>query len=1121
MNKEVPNEWFTPDFQDRPHGPHEAGKYPAPPEPEREVGTWQPELLQAFIEHQNVGYESPRQYAYRQAADHVRTDWPREPYSGPRGGFDQYAFLRDSDPDNLLIVTLYINAQDQEPQRANVAYSMTLTDALMRNWQQSGNGQFLEHLSHLRAYREGGYPARIAQTPLVLADCFAYEAIYRKTSPQRFDKSTHVSIDPKDFKQFVWDADLQAHYLESLNTFWKDHGADYNLLIKAALLKSAYVQHEERSLSTQDKASVLAALGLAPDQPWETLTFERFTHAAPSSDFTFRELVLYRYVATDIIVIRNEQTDRLVVYIPGNSSPLHGFEDLPALQDWIVAQCKDPHRRRALEGHFKAEDDPDGYFLSGVQTALAGLAAYPNRLDDATGHWWPHKEITLSSAISQWPFSHFKHNLQDRLASDARQLIRNRADYDKQQAAQMLTNAIIATGAVAMAVPALWVPLSVMSLALIGLGVDELVEGRTHEERQEGAGRIVFGVLNAIPLAIEGGIAAHGFWSAAASAEDGIAPGAADEVGQMVEGRGADERNAAMARQQEENVEIAEEAQERERESANDRQALLDREEQQRQAAESHREAKYDSAKAFGVEPEGLRSLTPELGAELAKFEYGAPLDRSGAWGVDDFGAVYTVNDVQTGKTSHFALVHSKIYRVERVNGARQYRIFSPDDPNIKGPFIRQSKGYYSDIDLQKGLRGGQSYIEVLPESEPVSGAGKPEIILAQAQRTPTVIEIPMDGIEIREQLDKNLAPVQQYFASNSSVGTPVRYDADLACWRADAQKLLWRNKKGVWKTGSEEEFLRVRGKLDFGVTSEIYKFPILPGFPAQQEAVDLMVHQIWLGDRLPRVKLLETIKANMKTSPELSFTLHIHIDSNELSEALQPKAQLQAEFAAYPNMTISNLQDEPFFEDFLANPKTARPFQYFRSGDGQNLAAASDVLRYRLIHEYGGIYVDCDDVVFGSFSDADLKAGPSDVLVGAALSSPRAGFFGPNNSHFASLRGNPVLREMQDELFTRFQAEQGALDQLKGVATDPEKGTNDYMSKVFEVTGPRFFLDMLKKLRPDYADLLDEQFKPNPAIRSLIYLEYVDELTDFYAPFARRLRITAGAENSWVGPAA
>jgi len=135
----------------------------------------------------------------------------------------------------------------------------------------------------------------------------------------------------------------------------------------------------------------------------------------------------------------------------------------------------------------------------------------------------------------------------------------------------------------------------------------------------------VFGVLNAIPLAIEGGIAAHGLWSAAASVEDGIAPGAADEVGQMVEGRGADERNAAMARQQEENVEIAEEAQERERESANDRQALLDREEQQRQAAQSHREATYDSAKAFGVEPEGLRSLTPELRAELAKFEYGAP----------------------------------------------------------------------------------------------------------------------------------------------------------------------------------------------------------------------------------------------------------------------------------------------------------------------------------------------------------------------------------------------------------------------------------------------------------------------------------------------------------------
>lgn len=1116
MNKEVPNEWFTPDFQDRPHGPHEAGKYPAPPEPEREVGTWQPELLQAFIEHQNVGYESPRQYAYRHAADHVRTDWPREPYSGPRGGFDHHAFLRDSDPDNLLIVTLYINAQDQEPQRANVAYSMTLTDALMRNWQKSGNGQFLEHLSHLRAYREGGYPARIAQTPLVLADCFAYEAIYRKTSPQRFDRSTHVSIDPKDFKQFVWDADLQAHYLESLNTFWKDHGADYNLLIKAALLKSAYVQHEERSLSTQDKASVLAALGLAPDQPWERLTFERFTHAAPSSDFTFRELVLYRYVATDIIVIRNEQTDRLVVYIPGNSSPLHGFEDLPALQDWIVAQCKDPHRRRALESHFKAEDDPDGYFLSGVQTALAGLAAYPNRLDDATGHWWPHKEITLSSAISQWPFSHFKHNLQDRLASDARQLIRNRADYDKQQAAQMLTNAIIATGAVAMAVPALWVPLSVMSLALIGLGVDELVEGRTHEERQEGAGRIVFGVLNAIPLAIEGGIAAHGLWSAAASVEDGIAPGAADEVGQMVEGRGADERNAAMARQQEENVEIAEEAQERERESASDRQALLDREEQQRQAAQSHREASYDSAKAFGVEPEGLRSLTPELRAELAKFEYGTPLDRSGAWGVDDFGAVYTVNDVQTGKTSHFARVHSKIYRVERVNGARQYRIFSPDDPNIKGPFIRESKGYYSDVDLKPGLRGGESYIEIAPAPAPETG--KPDIVLAPGQDAPTTIEIPMDGIEVRPGVNDDYQPADQYFLSYKGKDINVRYDADHGSWQ-EYYDFYWRNNKGVWKKGNEEDFLKVRNKLNFGITSDLYKFPLLPGYPAEPAAIELSVHQIWLGDRIPRAGLIETMKANMKLSPHVRFTLHIDIDSNEVLEELLPKARLQAEFAEFPNLTVSDLSDEPFFQDFLSRQQTAQPFYYFRSGEGKNLAAAADVLRYRLINEYGGIYLDCDDAMKQTFDGAQIKAGPSDVLMGKLVTFEKAGFAGPNNSHFASLPGNPVLGEVQEELYSRFTVEREALQQLKGAETDPATGLNPYVVKVFNVTGPQFFLDTLRKLRPDIGGILDGSLKPKWGIRSLTYREFVDDLTDFYAPFRHRLTIEAGGENSWVGP--
>jgi hypothetical protein len=57
---------------------------------------------------------------------------------------------------------------------------------------------------------------------------------------------------------------------------------------------------------------------------------------------------------------------------------------------------------------------------------------------------------------------------------------------------------------------------------------------------------------------------------------------------------------------------------------------------------------------------------------------------------------------------------------------------------------------------------------------------------------------------------------------------------------------------------------------------------------------------------------------------------------------------------------------------------------------DNRNYAAASDILRYRLIDEYGGIYLDCDDTIDVSFAGAPLKAGPNDVLLGRRLEESR-----------------------------------------------------------------------------------------------------------------------------------
>lgn len=1053
-------------------------------------------LLSNWLDQQNVRYESPREYARAQAQS-----------------FLFQHLLDDTDPDDLLITTLYINGLDAVPQRANIAHSLTLTDALMSNWQQSGNGQLLDHLSTLRHYRDGGYPARISPAPLGLWDCFAYEAIYRKTSPQRFDATTHVPLDPVVFKAYVWEADLQAHYEAELTRFWAKHGADYNLLIKAALLKSAYVQNAEGSLSTEDKSLILRSLGLDPGQKWETLTFKQFVDAPLDHHITFRELIVYRYVATDIIVVRDEHTDRLVVYFPGNSSPLHGFADLPALAAWFALQCKDPRRRKALERHFSLEDDPDGLFYTGLHKALAGLAMYPHLLDQASGYWNPSGEIHLGAALSPWPFSHFRQNLQTRLEKDGRQLIRNRADYNKEVAAQLLSDAIAAAGAIAMVVPYTWVPLAAMSVALIGLGADEVIHGRTLEEKKNGTGRIVFGVLNAVPAIIEGAGTAHSFLGAAARAGDKAIPGTADEVSSVIATRGKADQDAAVAKHEQVQADHADEVVDHAKESPAQRADRLSHEEQQRLAASRQRAARYDSATAFGVEPQGLRELTPETRKSLAQFEYDAPLDPSGAWKIDELGAVYEARDPVTGRPLYYARVHSKLYPVERVQAVGQYRIYALDDPTLKGPYVKRLNGFYSDIDLRPGLRGGDSFIGELPQAAPP--AGKSGITLTTA-KPPLTIEIPMDGIETRWTEGPDGGLVRRYFANNVPAGTKVTYNAEVGCWEAGNDKFLWLDNKGRWRTGTEKAYLEIKDKLKAEVRNLWYSFRRVPGIPANAEPIEQMVHQVWLGRQLPDESLIKTIKANMSISPELKFTMHVDIDDIEALGKLSPHEHLQNVFADYPNMTISRLQDEPFFRGFMGDPDTWAAFSYFRQGESANYAAASDILRYRLIREYGGIYMDCDDIIGRSFSGGELLGGPNDVLVGGTLESPTLSFKGPGNSHFASRPGNPVLREMELEIQVRFSRQRAELEALKSSRHQSTTGLAGYMKQISEITGPKLFFDVLKRTRPDYADLLNDGFMIDFNVYSSEYYRLLERVKAFYRPFTSRFRIFPGAANSW-----
>ncbi|RMT25650.1 hypothetical protein ALP50_04854, partial [Pseudomonas syringae pv. spinaceae] len=165
-----------------------------------------------------INLQSPAALAARDVAQECQSKWGIE-----------------IDPDDTLITTLYIEDPKlyPAPHRANVAHSMTLTEALLRNWQQKGNGDWFDHLGHLQPHHEGGLDCQVVDEKLPPYDCVAYEAVYRKSDPQHYDSTTQLRLTAEAFKQYIWDHNLQAGYLAYLKQFWQAHTDDYNLMLKA------------------------------------------------------------------------------------------------------------------------------------------------------------------------------------------------------------------------------------------------------------------------------------------------------------------------------------------------------------------------------------------------------------------------------------------------------------------------------------------------------------------------------------------------------------------------------------------------------------------------------------------------------------------------------------------------------------------------------------------------------------------------------------------------------------------------------------------------------------------------------------------------------------------------
>lgn len=444
----------------------------------------------------------------------------------------------DIDPDNTYLVTYDYNSQGKEPYPAKITERITLTQALIKNAQDTPQGE-----GYSVSFFTGGPNVKLQDSLDRRSPHFydlssrfdphskdadithSYQGIYNEPagSPTlAYNSSTQSSLSPADFKALIWNAEFQKPYASFLDQFWSSHQEKYAPLAKAAFIKSAMAQHQEGSLSAAGRALVMRAAGMPDNQnSWPDIKFEELLKNPPKDpNIEVGLLKIGEFPSTDIIYItdKSAKTDAdgnkarplTLLYIPGNSSPIHSFNSPAEMKAWLAKQMAEPLKQNALASHFKLEDKPNGWARAGIDETLAGLGDWPAYHEPAgfyndkafSGKWDP--QAFIETEPYNLPFDEVSKRQKARSYADAAVKITTDSDVTKghiiaglektAKAAMFLTPLALVVPEVAVALDLYYLA---DGLATAGIGIDDVLHGK-----EQGTDRIVFGLFNAATVVV-------------------------------------------------------------------------------------------------------------------------------------------------------------------------------------------------------------------------------------------------------------------------------------------------------------------------------------------------------------------------------------------------------------------------------------------------------------------------------------------------------------------------------------------------------------------------------------------------------------------------------------------
>ncbi|WP_409280062.1 dermonecrotic toxin domain-containing protein [Pseudomonas sp. KCJK8751] len=441
----------------------------------------------------------------------------------------------DLEPDNTLAVTLHCKFVPKRGWLAKVVQQMSMTEALLGNWQQSGYSKVAEQTAQL-LLRGGTATVDLLEVLPELslphgrapwAEAFShgqvtivdelpgsglahdidvhteFHGLFRQSAPMRYDASTYVQFDATTFQSYIWQLDFQGVFKRQLDEFWAHAASQYSVSACIAFLAACNRQALRGNLSEQGRSLAWRAAGV-----------ERWHHGASLSanGVDARLLNINGYPSSDILCLSDMCSRLTLLYLPGNAAPLHEFANPGAMRAWLARQCRDADKRAALLAHFRACDIPDRIGRSGLRRVLQGMGDFPPRriILPATSVyrlirvWNPHtlinyKADTYSPRIEYNLFEALTVAQRQRSQSDADFLITRDSEVTKAAWRRYFYLTMNLATPFLLVVPGLLPLAAVAGVAQFTVGLDQALHGKDVNQQLEGAEQAVFGLLNAAP----------------------------------------------------------------------------------------------------------------------------------------------------------------------------------------------------------------------------------------------------------------------------------------------------------------------------------------------------------------------------------------------------------------------------------------------------------------------------------------------------------------------------------------------------------------------------------------------------------------------------------------------